>query len=617
MTVQDSSSPQLRETVLAELEALRASAEFARSPQAFRLLAYLVRQCLDGNAESIKESVVGVEVFGRETGYDSRADPIVRTEARRLRQKLEGYYARSGARPVRISVPTGTYVPSFDRRQQPVAIVAEPAPGTSSHRRFGIGFALIAAVGLLVFFMMRRPSVQASTSTLLVAPFTNLSSDKDSEYFAGGLTEELIDALSNIPGLRVVARMSSRRWSDKDLDFGSLLQRGVNNVVEGSVRREGNRVRISVRLVNATNGSQLWSHEYDREIQDSIVTEQEIARAVAATLKLRLVASPRKASAKPLDPEAYDAYLNAYYNWRLYDAASAAKGIAYLERSIAIDPSFAPAYVALAGCYGTQVIYFRIPAAEGYAKLREASLKALALDDTLGEAHTLLAGSYAWNDWDWSRAEIEYRRAVQLEPQSVIARQYYASFLGALGRQTEAEEQMREAIRLDPLDSLLQWGEAQLMYWRGDSLLAEALLNKIARQDPQFGLTAKLFAEVEWSLGKYPEALNTLRTHLVAHPSDPMPLGDLGYALAKAGRTKEAYDILKQLEEQGLQSVVPQQAVAQVYIGLGENNKAIDGLWKAADARTLRVPWLRVDPVYAPLRKNIRWPELMRHVNLK
>ena len=156
-----------------------------------------------------------------------------------------------------------------------------------------------------------------------------------------------------------------------------------------------------------------------------------------------------------------------------------------------------------------------------------------------------------------------------------------------------------------------------MMYWRGDSRQAEELLNKIARQDPQFGLTAKLFAEVEWSLGKYPEALTALRTHLVAHPSDPMPLGDLGYALAKAGRTKEANDILKQLEEEGLQSVVPQQAVAQVYIGLGANNKAIDQLWKAADARTLRVPWLRVDPVYAPLRKNIRWAELLRHVNLK
>lgn len=620
MSVQSPATSEIRYSVLAELEIIETSTEFGRSPQAFRLLAYVVRQCLDGNTESIKESVIGVEVFGRDTGYDSRADPIVRTEARRLRHKLDTYYARAGTRPVRITVPTGTYIPTFDRRPPVVEFSVEPAP--DPHKRRPVAAAtillVVAVLGAIAYFVARRPSRMATANTtLLVAPFANFSEDKDAEYFAGGLTEELIDALSNVPGLRVVARVSSPRWTDKDLDIQNLRQLGINNVVEGSVRKEGKRARISVRLVDARNGSELWAHEYDRDIQDSIVTEQDIASAVASTLKLRLVANPRTTSGKALIPDAYDAYLNGRYNWRQYDAASAAKGIAYLQRSLTIDPSFAPAYVALAGCYGTEVIYSRIPPSEGYVKVREMSLKALALDESLAEAHTLLAGTYAWNDWDWSRAEQEYRRALQLEPQSVIAHQYYASFLGVLGRKTEAEAQMREAIRLDPLDNLVQWGEAQLMHWRGENRQAEALLHKIASTDPQFGMTTQLLAEVEWALGKNTEAREVLEAYLAKHPADALQLGELGYTLAKTGRTKEATDILRRLEDESRQSVVPRQALAIIYLGLGENDQAIHELWNAADARTLRAPSLRVEPIYAGLQKNPQWADLLRHVHLQ
>ncbi len=275
------------------------------------------------------------------------------------------------------------------------------------------------------------------------------------------------------------------------------------------------------------------------------------------------------------------------------------------------------AYVALAGCYGTQIIYYRVAPVEGYARMREMTLRGLHLDDTLAEAHTLLGGTYAWSDWNWNRAEIEYRGALQLAPQSVIAHQYFASFLGALGRPAEAEAQMREAMRLDPLDSLLQWGEAQLMYWRGQNREAEAVLNQVMKQDPEFGLTAQLLAEIDWTLGKYAEAEAVLSAHLAKRPSDPIPLGELGYTLAKTGRAREAGEILKQLQEQHEYPAMPAQALAFVYLGLGNTEQAIDELWKASDTRSLRVPWLRIDPVYAPLRQNPRWADLLRHVNLQ
>jgi adenylate cyclase len=613
------------EEVKGQLSRILAADTFRRSPSLGRFLTYLVDHALTGEDQSIKEYQLGLEVFDRGEDFDPRDDTIVRVQARNLRTRLDGYYENPTALDtVRFVLRKGGYALDLQPIEVPAAVISEPEPvQIKPPRRTGLVAVLIGiAIITLVLVALRRPfeprpSIPSGGMMLLVAPFTNLSADKDNEYFAGGLTEELIDALASLPGLRVVARSASPRWTDKELEFANLRKLGIDKVVEGSVRKEGSKVRISVRLVDATNASHLWSAEYDRDVRDSIVTEQEIASAIAATLKLRLAPAAPSPSIRRPNPEAYELYLKGRYSWHQIDAASAAKGITYLERSLSLDPSFAPAYVALAGCYATQVVYFRIPAVEGYAKDREMVLRALQLDDTVAEAHTMLGGVYAWNDWNWERAELEYRAGVQLAPQSVIAHQYFASFLGALGRQSEAEALMREAIHLDPLDSLLQWGEAQLMFWRGELRESEAVLMRIMKRDPEFGLTAKLFAEVEWALGKDSEAEAVLRAHLAKHPSDPIPLGALGYTLAKTGRVREAGDILKQLKEQARQSVVPPQALALVYLGLGDHDRAVEELWKASDARTIRVPWLRVEPVYAPLRRNPRWPDLLRHVNLQ
>jgi len=620
------------EEVASQLSRILSTDGFSRSPSLGRFLSYLVDRALAGEHDSIKEYRLGLEVFDRGDDFDPRDDTIVRVQARNLRARLDDYYENPAAvDTIRFVLPKGAYALHFERIEIPALVAAaspiqaSPAPAAlfqvKAMRRTAVVAALLVLISAAAFLAVRRsPSsrpVAPGDTTLLVAPFANLSADKDNEYFAGGLTEELIDALANLPGLRVVARASSQRWKDKELDFSNLRQLGIDHVVEGSVRKEGNKVRISVRLIDVSSARHLWSHEYDREIQDSIFTEREIASAVAATLKLRLTPAMPAPSIRPPNPEAYDLYLKGVYSWKKFDEASAKKGVAYLERSLSLDPSFAPAYVALAGCYAVQGAYYRIPAVEGWAKDREMALRALQLDDTLAEAHTLLGGVYAWNDWNWERSELEYRRGVQLGPQSVIAHQYFASFLGALGRQSEAEALMREAIHLDPLDSLLQWGEAQLIFWRGDYREAEAVLNKVMKRDPEFGLTAKLFAEVEWALGKDSEAEAVLRAHLAKHPTDPIPLGELGYTLAKIGRTREARDIAQQLEEQSRQSFIPPQALAFVYQGLGDNDRAINELWKASDARSIRVPWLRVEPVYAPLRQNPRWPDLLRHVNLQ
>jgi TolB-like protein/Tfp pilus assembly protein PilF len=609
--------------VAAQLSRILATDGFRRSPSLGRFLTYLVDRALAGEHLSIKEYRLGLDVFDRGEDFDPRDDTIVRVQARNLRARLDGYYKNPAAiDTIRFVLPKGAYALRFESIEKPAVVFTEPAAQARSGWRVWLTGASLIGISVVGVFAARHfsASTQASAPgiiSLVVTPFSSLSADRDNQYFAGGLTEEVTDALANLAGLRVVARTFSVKWKDQELNFANLRELEIDDVVEGSVRKEGSKVRISVRLINLANGSQLWSHEYDREVRDSITTEQEIASAVAATLKLKFAPAASAKAINPPNSDAYELYLKGRYSWQQVDAAGADRGIAYLQRSLSLDPSFAPAYVALAGCYATQVVYYRIPAVEGYAKDREMALSALELDGTVAEAHTMLAGVYAWNDWNWERSELEFHAGVQLGPQSVIAHQYYASFLGALGRRSEAETLMHEAIHLDPLDSLLQWGEAQLMLWRGDVRKSEEVLMRVMKRDPEFGLTAKLLAEVEWTLGKDQEAEQVLRAHLAKHPSDPIPLGELGYTLGKTGRSQEARDILRQLDDKTRQSIVPRQALAFVYQGLGDSDKAIDELWKASDARTLRVPWLRVEPVYAPLRRNPRWPDLLRHVNLQ
>jgi TolB-like protein len=615
------------EQIQAQLARILATDAFRRSPSLGRFLKYLVDRAVEGEL-GIKEYRLGLEVFDRGQDFDPRDDTIVRVQARKVRARLDEYNKDPASiDTIRFVLLKGAYAIHFEEIERPAVVSFDPTPlkttrpGWSRRAKVAAAAALIGALAAGVsatrHFSGSAESSPPEPLSLLVAAFTNISADRDNEYFASGLTEELTNELANLAGLRVVARASSVKWKDKELDFGNLRQLGIDDVVQGSVRKEGSKLRISVRLVQVATGSHLWSHEYDREVRDSIATEREIAGAVAAALKVRFSPVALRPPTSPSNPDAYELYLKGRYSWLQVDAEGADRGIAYLERSLSLDPSFAPAYVALAGCYATRVIYYRIPAVEGYAKDREMALKALQLDDTLAEAHTMLAGVYAWNDWNWERSELEFRAGEQLAPQGVIAHQYYASFLGALGRQSEAETLMQQAIHLDPLDSLLQWAEAQLMFWRGDVRDSEAILIKITKRDPEFGLTAKLLAEVEWVLGKDGEAEATLRAHLAKHPSDPIPLGELGYTLGKTGRRREAAEILKQLQEQARLTPVPPQALAFVYQGLGEDEKAIDELREASDARTLRVPWLRVEPVYAPLRHNPRWAALLQHVNLQ
>ncbi len=611
-------APDSSQEIAAQLARLLETTAFSRSPSLGRLLSYLVEQALAGNGDGVKEYQLGVDVFDRGEDFDPRIDNIVRVQARNLRVRLDEYFENPApADTYRFVLPKGAYV----LKVEPIAAPA-PIPLRETQSRLGVtlgasALGILLAIWLGVFWMKSRGTgtLSGGKSTLMVAPFANLSADANNDYFASGLTEELTDALSELPGLRVVARTASARWKDQDLNLGALRELGITQVVQGSIRKQENQVRISVRLIDAATGTHLWSHDYDAQVRDAILTEQEIANAIASTLKLKL--SPASTQvAKAVNPDAYELYLKGRYEWHRIEAGSAANGIRYLERAIEIDPGFAPAYVALAGCYGTQGVYYAIPPTEGYAKIGMLSRKALQIDDSDAEAHTFLGGVYAWNDWNWTRAELEYRAAAQLAPQSVIAHQYFASFLGALGRQPEAEAEMQEAMRLDPLDSLLQWGEAQLKHWRGENREAEAALQKLELTEPDFGLTAQLLAQVEWSLGKLPEAEAALRKRLAKHPTDPLPLGELGYTLAKLNRVPEAMAVLRQLEEAAGDHAFPTHAIAMVQIGLGNQEKAIDALSKALDRRAVRAPWLKTEPIYASLRGHPRYEELLRRVNL-
>ncbi|MBI3696829.1 MAG: hypothetical protein HY238_18580 [Acidobacteria bacterium] len=339
--------------IQAQLSKILASPVFAGSDRMSRFLRFTVERALRGEGDRLKEYLLGVEVFDRRSSYDPRIDPIVRVEARRLRSKLEKYYETEGrGDPVRIDFPKGGYSPVLRERDR-----AAPAP----ERR-----------------------------TIAVLPFANLSSDPENEYFSDGLTEELIQALTKVEGLRVVAWSSAFQFKGKARDIRQVgRQLSVDTVLEGSVRRADDRLRITAQLVDVSDGRYLWSQIYEREMKDVFAIQDEISRAIADTPRIKLTG----ALVKPytVNLEAYNLYLRGRFNWNKRTEEGLRKAIEYFEQALAGDAQYAPAYCGLADCYSMLGQYGLSPPREVMPQAKAAATRALDIDEALAEAHASFA----------------------------------------------------------------------------------------------------------------------------------------------------------------------------------------------------------------------------------
>jgi serine/threonine-protein kinase len=479
----------------------------------------------------------------------------------------------------------------------------------------------------------RAPNANADAATpapaMAVLPFVNLSSDPENEYLSDGITEELIGALGRTRVVRVVGRASSFALKGQALDPRAVGERlGVVAVLVGSVRRVGSRLRVRAELVNAGDGFQLWSEQYDREIADILAIEGDIASSIAAALRPALTAlttpgpngraatPSQPAPVAPVDPHAYELYLRGRYAWGQRTAPTRADAVRFLAQAVERAPTFAPAWAALADACLAAPVYAGADPAEAWPNARTAAERALALDPELAEAHTSLAYGTMLYEWDWDAADRAFRRAIAANPQYATAHHWYADFLAGRGRLTEALAAMEHARTLDPLSRLVGVELAWVHGLLGRREEALAQLDGVLRLDPNFAHAYLVRALVRAASGDHTGAIGDARRALDLGGFHAHPFAALVYATARAGNLAEATRLLGELRARSEREHVPPYALALAHTGLGDLTAAFAWLERGVAEHDELLAENFCDPLFAPVHRDARCAPILARLGI-
>lgn len=620
--------------VRAALEVVLASTTFASSERLRRFLRYIVEEWLAGRGEGLKEYPIGTEVCDRPGDFDPRADPVVRVEARRLRARLADFYAGEGrGATLVISVPKGGYVPAVERRAAdgPGAAgdtAAEPASrpdaagSAASPARSGLWHAVVVVVLAVVALVagLWWPGGRAAAvpgNGVAVLPFRNASADPENDYFCFGLVEDLTAALTEVDGLRVVARTSAERAGEHS-DLVAVAGRlRVRYLVEGSVRREGPRLRVSARLVDVRDGSPLWADTYDRQLDDVFAAQTELAHAIASALMPRLGLAnasvrPHKA---PRNLAAHTAFLKGQFLYRT-QPDSHAQAAGYLREAIAADPAYAPAHLELAALHATTALDSIAPPAAEVALARQGVQRALLLDPTLADAVALKAWIRFFSDWDWHGAARLFEDALAMQPASSVAHHRYALLLMTAGRFDEAITHAQRALEIDPLSYRLVNGCAVIEFCARRYPAAERLARESTMLAPKFYLAHLILGSTLVEQGRVADGIAAYREALEVQPREPDATASLGRALARAGRADEARALLAELEAPGSPRPPSRYELAFLLAALGERERAFTELQTSLARHETELVYLGVDPLFDPLRGDPRFDVVLRAVGV-
>jgi TolB-like protein/DNA-binding winged helix-turn-helix (wHTH) protein/Tfp pilus assembly protein PilF len=476
---------------------------------------------------------------------------------------------------------------------------------------------LVVAASLYILEGRRQASSRTGITSLAVLPLANLSSDPEQEYFADGITEELITDLVNIGALRVISRTSVMNYKGAHKPLPTIAKElNVDAVVVGSVRKSAGRVRITAQLVEARTDRHLWA--YERDLRDVLAIEDEVARAIAGQIRLKLTPEEhaRLANAHQLDPEAHEAYLRGQYYWGRLTEKDVRKSIPYFERAIQLAPDYAPAYASLAFSYNLLASSEYVAPQDAYPKAKKLAQKALELDGDLAIGHAALGFVLCYSDWDWPAAEAEFKRANELEPNGEGGHSVYALYLGSMGRREEAIAEIKRGLEVDPL-SVLDRVNLGWSYWTaGNSEEAIAQFQKILEIAPDSPDAHQGLGLAYASENRLAEAIVEMQKAVTASEDNAWIIADLGYVYAVAGKRKEAYRVLKDLTKISKRKYVSAYLVAVVYAGLGEEELAFRWLTRALEERSDLLVSLKVDPSLASLRPDSRFQALLRRVGL-
>ena len=648
----DGPSPEAVGLVRDHLKEVVASRAFAGSKRAQDFLQLIVEHALAGRLDSLRERMIGAEMFGRPIDYDTANDAVVRVKATEVRKKLAQYYQESGKKTtVRIELPIGSYVPKFqwESLETSAPLSAEAGlpvftEGTTAQATLGerskteisgalglpeeksrrgsrvlvsvlLGLGLIAIIGYVSFKGWSTDSNGGTKiSSIAILPLENLSGDPSQDYFADGITEELISDLGQVSALRVISRTSAMTYKGTKKTLPQIAHElGVDAIVEGSVVRERNQVRITAQLIDARTDDHIWAHNYVRDLTSVLALQGEVAQAIADQISINVTPQEqaRLARARPVNGEAHDLYLQGIY---LLNQGDPKKAVGYLQDAIDKDPNYARAHAALADGYGWMGEAGWLAYTEAFPRQKIEATKAIELDDSLSQGHAELADAVMDLSWDWTTSEKELKRALELNPNLASVHTTYAFYLERVGRLPEAIAEVKLVLQLDPVSSRSFYSAGVVYYFahQYDEALSQLQRAHVLEPHPPKFLFPFESGVIYAEKGMYGRAVGEFQKL----GDQPHALGHMGNVYARMERVGEARATISRLEEHVQKNGIGRYEIALVYAGLGEKDAAFTWLEKSYDVRDKGLTYLKIDPCVDPLRSDPRFARLVRRVGL-
>lgn len=632
------------------LEEVKASHGFAGSKRSQDFLQLIVDHTLEGEFQNLRERMIGAELFGRPLDYDTGSDAVVRVKANEIRKKLAQYYLEAGGNPtVRIELPSGSYVPKFTFGQskstpppqngvvpllsleQPTAPVLAPhvethtAPVVEVHplrtsgftpRLLAVAVAGLVLITLIGYFGVKKwvgvSHAHQGIRSIAILPLKNVSGDDSQEYFADGMTEELINDLGQVSTLRVISLTSAMSFKGTKMKLPDIAHElSVDGVVEGSVQREGSQVRISAQLIDAKTDRPIWAQTYVRDMTSVLALQGEVAHAIADEISINLTPQEqaRLVRNRPIDPNAQDLYLRGMLELDGDDCKSAA---VHFKEALDKNPNYAQAHASLAYCYGRVGESGQTAYSDAFSRQKSESVRAIELDDSLPEGHAELANTAMTLDWDWPAAAKEFHRALELNPNSAPIHQKYAFYLVRTGQLPEALAEVKRGVDLDPVSGRSIHYEGFIYYFSRQYNQVLPLIRTVRALDVTPANWSFLLGDVYAEKGMYAESIS----EFLKSGDGPHSLGHLGNTYARAGNVDAARNAISRLEEHVRENGVGRYEIALVYTGLGKKQDAFKWLEEAYRAHDVGLLYIKIDPCLDPLRSDPRFDDLVRRVGL-
>jgi TolB-like protein/DNA-binding winged helix-turn-helix (wHTH) protein/Flp pilus assembly protein TadD len=522
-------------------------------------------------------------------------------------------------------------MPAVDEvtRDSPVSAPEEPPHTEVDHKPETVPwllghkksvFALLLVLAILIAWMLRPKNSQSpAIRSLAVLPLENLSGDPSQDYFSDGMTDELITELGQISGLRVISRTSVMTYKGARKPLPQIARElNVDTVVEGTVLRSGNQVRITAQLIDAPADKHLWAQSYEGDVRQTLTLQRQVARAIAEEIHIELTSHERDVlkSVKTVNPDAYEAYLKGRYFWNKRTADGMKKAIDYFDQAIEKDPNYAQAYAGLTDSYALagDWKYGVLAPKEAYPKAKAAAIRAIELDNTLGEAHISLAFCLDGFDWNFASAGKEFTRGIELSPGYATGYEWYGWHLASLGRNDEAVAEVKKAASLDPLSLIISsdLAEELLIAHRIDEATEQA--RKTINMDSFFAPAHYVLGQALVQKHMYKEAIAELQRAVELSGGSTAFTANLAYAYALSGSRNEAVKILDDLRNRPQNGFSNAPEIALVYVGLDQKDQALSWLEKAFEERFS--PWVLMRPAFDPLRSDPRFQDLLHRIGL-